>query len=266
MKRKLLALLTVLLLLAAMVTPAFADVLWEPRGNNFYESHGGTYHNRAYLANGEKGYVTVRIAPDSKSEVVNLANGTRFFVVYTWEDKDGSLWGLGYPSGQWEEEGWVELSDMALIYDYISFDEDHSHEYQKYDGSGDDLTEACSYSYPGGVHISNVKGMEGGSYTLGQGFQNLYTDENGLRWSYIGYYYGLKNFWVCIDDPMNENLGVETYLTVDQVRSASDAELVPAVAEVPDTGAFPLWAIPVVLVIVVAVVTAVIARKRRKTA
>ena len=141
MKRKLLALLTTLLLLATMVTPAFADVLWMPRGNNFFETHDCAVHNRSYLANGGDGYVTVRIAPDALTQVVNLANGTRFFVVYTWEDEDGSLWGLGYPSGQWEQEGWVHLADMALIYDYISFDEDHSHEYQKYDGSGDHVTE-----------------------------------------------------------------------------------------------------------------------------
>ena len=262
MKRKLLALLTVLLLLVTMVTPAFADVLWEPRGNSFYESHGSTYHNRTYLANGGDGYVTVRTAPDSRSEVVNLANGIWFNVVYTWEDKDGSLWGLGY-SGQWgENEGWVPLADMALIYDYVSFDEDHSHEFQPYDGSCGDLTEACTYSYPGGVYISSVKAVDGGSYTLDQGFQNLYTDENGLRWSYIGYFYGLKNFWVCIDDPMNENLGVESYLTEAQVRGI-DSPIVPPAAQVPDTGAFPLWVIPVVLVIAVAVVTAVIVRKRR---
>jgi hypothetical protein len=154
---------------------------------------------------------------------------------------------------------------MALIYDYISFEEDHGRKFQKYDGSGDGLTEAFSYSYPGGVLISHVKGMEGGAYTLAEGFQNLYTDENGLRWSYIGYYYGLKNFWVCIDDPMNENLGVETYLTEDQVRGV-DSPIVPPAAQVPDAGAFPLWVIPVVLVIAVAVVTAVIVRKRRKSA
>ena len=263
MKRKLLALLTVLLLLVTMVTPAFADLLWEPRSNSFYESHGGTYHNRAYLANGGDGYVTVRTAPDSRSEVVNLANGTRFFVVYTWEDKDGSLWGLGYPAGQGEQEGWVPLADMALIYDHISFEEDHGHEFQAYDGSGDHLTEACTYSYPGGVY----RGMQedwsgGGDFTLSDCFDILYTDENGLRWSYVRYFYGNKNFWICIDDPMNENLGVESYLTEAQVRGI-DSPIVPPAAQVPDTGAFPLWVIPVVLVIAVAVVTAVIVRKRR---
>ena len=82
MKRKLLALLTVLLLLATMITPAYADLLWEPRNNQFYETHGNTVHNRTYLTNGGDGYVTVRTAPDSRTEITNIANGTRFFVVF----------------------------------------------------------------------------------------------------------------------------------------------------------------------------------------
>ena len=263
MKRKLLALLTALLLLAAMATPAFADVLWMPRGNVSYDYD--EVLNRAFLANGGDGYVTVYTAPNSMSKVTNLANGTRFCVVYTREEKDGSLWGLGYGGVSDVAEGWVPLADMAVIYDHISFEEDHGQEFQKYDGSGDGLTEACTYSYPGGVYRSKIEGMGGDHDILSDRFDVLYTDENGLRWSYVRYFYGDKNFWVCIDDPMNENLGVETYLSEDQVRGAVNS-LVPPAANVPATGVFPLWTIPVALVIVVAVVTAVIVRKRRNTA
>lgn len=263
MKRKLLALLMALLLMVMMATPAFADVLWMPRENVSYDYD--KVLNRVFFTNGGDGYVTVYTAPGSMSKVTNLANGTRFCVVYTREEKDGSLWGLGYGGVSDVAEGWVPLADMALIYDHISFEEDHGQEFQKYDGSGDGLTEACTYSYPGGVYLSTAKTMDGGAYTLAEGFRNLYTDENGLRWSYIGYYYGLRNFWICIDDPMNQNLGVETYLTEDQVRGV-DSPIVPPAANVPATGVFPLWAVPVALVIVVAVVTAVIVRKRRNTA
>lgn len=281
MKRKLLALLTVLLLLVTMVTPAFADVLWAPRGNSFYESHSNecSYHDRSYLANGEKGYVTVRTAPDSLTEVVNLPNGTRFNVVYTWTEKDGTLWGLGYLYG--EGEGWVKLSEMAMIYDCISFKEDHGSEFEEYDGSGDDLQEACAFSYPGGVYMTKLK-QGGGSYTFAEAFKNLYTDENGLRWTFVGYYYGHIDGWVCIDDPLNENLGTETYLTVGQVRGGENLipadqpsdpdvqepqpseELIPPAENIPPAKTLPMWLIPVVLVIVVAVVTAIIVRKRRK--
>ena len=282
MKRKLLALLTAMLLVVTSVTPAFADIIWEPYGNSFYESHSDecSYHDRGYLANGEKGYVTVRTAPDSLAEVVNLANGSRFFVVHVWEDKDGTQWGVGYPSGQWDKEGWVKLSEMAMIYDYICFNEDHGSEFEEYDGSGDDLQEACAYSYPGGVYKTKLK-QGGGSYTFAEAFKNLYTDENGLRWTFVGYYYGHIDGWVCIDDPLNEDLGTETYLTVGQVRGGEtlipadqpsdpdvqepqpSEELIPPAEDIPMAKTLPMWLIPVVLVLVVAVVTAIIVRKRR---
>jgi hypothetical protein len=265
MKRKLLALLTALLLMATMITPAYADLLWEPRGNQFYESHGATVHNRTYLTNGGDGYVTVLSSPDSRKEVANIANGTRFFVVYTWTDSDDSVWGLGYQAGNWESEGWVNLADMALIYDHVSFEEDHADEFESYDGFADGLTEACAYSYPGGVYDMTVEKWGGDDFILSDCFDIVYTDENGLRWSYVGYYFGVKNFWVCIDDPMNENLGVETAQTVAQVRGEG-TQPVPPAADVPQTGGFPLWSIPVVLIIVVALVTAVIVRQRKKTA
>lgn len=284
MKRKLLALLTAMLMVVTLVTPAFADIIWEPYGDSFYDRHRNeiTYHDRGYLANGEKGYVTVRTAPDSMTEVVNLANGTRFFVVHVWEDKDGTQWGVGYPSGQWDKEGWVKLSDMAMVYDYISFNEDHSSEFKEYDGSGDHLTEAYVYSYPGGVCGSKME-QGSGDYTFVEGFQNLYTDENGLRWTFIGYYMGHRDGWVCIDEPLNENLGIDTSLSVGQVRGgetlvppAGDTsipdvqeqqpseELIPPAENIPPAKTTPMWLIPVVLVIVVAVATAVIVRKRRK--
>ena len=284
MKRKIFALLTAVILLAAMITPAFADIIWEPYGNSFYQIHSDecSYHDRAYIANGEKGYVTVKTAPDSLAEVVNLANGTRFFVVHVWEDKDGTQWGVGYPAGMFDSEGWVKLSDMAMIYDHISFNEDYSSEFAEYDGSGDHLTEVYVYSYPGGVCGSKME-QGGGSYTFAEAFNHLYTDENGLRWTFIGYYMGHRDGWVCIDDPLNENLGTETSLTVGQVRGSEalnppadpPAEETPAptveviyppAEEIPPAKTLPMWLIPAVLVIVAAVITAVIVRRRRKNA
>lgn len=293
MKRKLLALLTALLLLATMITPAFADLIWEPMGNGFYENHRDEceYVNRAFRANGAEGYVTIKKAPDSAGEIMNVNNGTTLFVNFVWTDKDGTRWGIGYPAGVFDKEGWILLSDMAMIYDYRDFEEDHGKEFQKYDGSADDLTAACAYSYPGGVYESKLEGFGGGDFTLSDCFDILYTDANGLRWSYVGYFYGHRNCWVCIDDPLNENLGIPAVLTVGQVRGGeqlnppaeeNDAPpavdtvpaptedvtevLYPPVAEVPPTSAFPLWLIPVILVVAVAVVTAIIVRKRKKTA
>lgn len=263
MKQKLLALLTAVLLLSAVVPSAFADMIWEPE-NSFYNSHREecTYHDRSYLANGGDGYVTVRTAPGTYSEAANVANGTRFFIQFLWTDKDGADWGVGYPAGEFDKMGWVPLADMARIYDYRDFEEDHAAEFQVYDGSGDEVGEALVFTYPGGTVSSTL--TESKEYMpFSESFRYLYTDENGLRWTFIGYYMGHRDGWVCVDDPMNETLGAAEDQTVSQVRGGGETLVSPA-ASIPTARSFPLWTVPVALAIAAVVVTAVIKRVRRK--
>ncbi len=290
MKRKLPVLLMLILMAALLVTPAFADVIWEP-DNSFYSRNRDdcTYHDRAYLTNGEKGYVTVETAPGSLVEVLNIANGTRFFVQFIWTDKDGSQWGVGYPAGDREHQGWVPMEQMALIYDYVSFQEDHGAEFTEYDGSVAPMEQACLYAWPGGVYSYTME-FETDYMTSNDAFQTIYTDGNGLRWAFIGYYMGHRDGWVCIDDPMNENLGVDGYLTVAQVRGESqtlvepsqppEAEptsepstlpeiyptetIYPPAEKVPQARTWLVFAIPAALILVVVVVTALIVRSRKK--
>ena len=272
MKHKLSALLLALVMAAALAAPALADVMWEPYGNSFYESHRDecTYVSRGYLANGQEGYITLRSAPDSLVEVSNLANGERLYVGMTWQAKDGSEWAVGEYSVQNEAgdrtwyTGWVPLSELALIYDYIAFEEDHGAEFQEYDGSGDKLTEVCLYSYPGGVYSYTLE--ENRDYQpFSEAFQHLYTDENGLHWTFVGYYMGRNNAWVCLDDPMNEKLGADTPRTVGQVRGTGEEIAEPA-DSVPAAKTYMIWLIPAILVAAVAVVTAVLVRKKNKKA
>ena len=270
MKRKLSVLLLAVLVLAAAALPAFADIMWEPYGNSFYESHRDDmkYVDRGYLANGEKGYVTILSSPDSLIEVGNLENGTRFNVGMTWQAKNGTEWAVGYYAFRTEKgwdsyEGWVPMSDLALIYDYQEFASDYSGEFGEYDGSGDHLTEVCLYSYPNGRYEATL--TESKSYmAFADSFTHLYTDEAGRRWTYVGYYMGRYNAWACIDDPLNENLGTDGYLSADQVRGVTD-DLIPA-KEAPEAKTWVVWAVPAALIVVLAGVTAVIIRRKRKKA
>lgn len=281
MKRKVSVLLLTLVMTAALTMPAFADVMWEPYDNSFYETHRGecSYENRSYLANGQKGYVTLRAAPDSVIEVVNIPNGTGVYIGYTWQENGGEKWAVGdyavREDGQsWKRyTGWAEWSELALIYDYIAFEEDHGAEFQKYDGSGDGLTAVCLYSYPGGTYKDTLE--EDRDYLpFSEAFQSLYTDENGLRWTFVGYYMGRQNAWACMDDPLNEKLGVDTPQTAAQVRGgASDVRdcgmeqaetLIPPAEKVPAAKTWIVWLIPAVLVVAVVVVTAVLVRKKNK--
>ena len=82
--------------------------------------------------------------------------------------------------------------------------QDQGDELEAYDGSGDILTEIMVYDYPGGpLAMEDSFQVDVEENPLSQYFEYLYTDENGLRWSKLGYYYGLRNVWVCLDDPMN---------------------------------------------------------------
>ena len=284
MKRKIMTLLLAAVTALTLSVPAFADVMWEPYGNSFYENHRGecTYVDRSFLAKGKKGYITVKTAPNSLVEVANMENGSTFRVVQTWAEDDGTQWGVGY-SGR-DIEGWVCLDELALIYDYIAFDEDHSAQFMPYDGSGDALAEVCLYSYPGGAYQYNLK--ENKDYMpFSESFKSLYTDENGLRWTFVGYYMGRNYAWACIDDPLNEKLGTDGYLTVDQVRGGGEvippveelpqegelstepsAELIPPAEKVPAARTWIVWLVPVALVLAVAVVTAVMIRRKNRRA
>ena len=50
-----------LVMLLALSAPAYADVMWEPNSNYFYDTHQDQceYENRGYYANGREGFITL---------------------------------------------------------------------------------------------------------------------------------------------------------------------------------------------------------------
>ena len=277
--KKLLALALSLCLLTALSAPAHADVIWEPYDDDFWEEHKGemVYHNRGYLANGPDGFVTLYESPEADRPVANVENGARLYVDHIWPG-DGESWGVfSHRTEEVWESAWVRMDQLALVYDHIAFQEDHGDEFREYDGSGDGLTKAFLYSYPGGVFYNFID-EDKGYMPFAEAFTHLYTDEEGLRWTYVGYYMGRRNAWVCIDDPMNEELGVSAPLTAAQVREgiapipAGDAAPEPVAGDTatvsvePESGggAFPLWAVPAGLVVLVCAGTALLVGKRRR--
>ncbi len=274
MKRKGWILPLAVLMALTLAMPAFADVMWEPYGNNFYEAHRDEcqYENRTYLANGPEGYLTLRESPQSSAEVINIVNGESVYVGYLWTDGKGDQWGVaeyGVTSDSGERtwhDGWAPLSQLALVYDHICFEEDHGDELEAYDGSGDVLTEIMVYDYPGGpLAMEDSFQVDVEENPLSQYFEYLYTDENGLRWSKLGYYYGLRNVWVCLDDPMNGELGIVQPQTAAQVRETGENQetLVPPARNVPQASNWAVWLIPVALVALAAAVTALLVRRAR---
>lgn len=283
--KKFFALAMALLLALTVTIPASADLIFEPQ-NAFYERHRNEceYVNRSYIANGKNGYIYAYPAPGALIPE-GIINGERIYISHSWVDQEDvakTEWGVT------QDGKWILMSDLALIYSWQEFEADFGEKFLEYDGSGDDIASACLYSYPGGVYSYTMEISDGGM-DFSDALRYIYADANGLRWSYIGYYMGHRNSWICLDDPLNENLGIGEYLTVGQVRSGggliapvqppvvSEMPEIPEQEEVqeseqeilyPPAEKLPvssaLWVIPVVLIIVVAVVTALIIRKRKK--
>ena len=151
--RRLFGGLFVALLAMSLAVPAAADVIWEPE-DAFYKSHAEdcTLLQRSFYTNGAAGYVNFYASPESSSVTGQMENGEKLYVYWQYED-----WGYV------EEEGWVALSDLQLIYDYLSFEEEYGDQFLPYDAetcgplldewTGDTL---ALWPYPGAAEVSYV--------------------------------------------------------------------------------------------------------------
>ena len=149
--------------------------------------------------------MTLRSAPDGVA-AAQVENGQRVNVYFLYQD-----WGYVNTASA---EGWAPLSDLSLIYDYLSFEEEHGDEILPVDKAVTDplfdaylqtgKTTLVIWSYPNAEHFSHY-------YTGDQGLELLnalkeygvftYTDEEGHLWGFCSYLYGHRNFWILLDDP-----------------------------------------------------------------
>jgi len=184
-----------------LVCPVKADLIWEPMGDAFYEEHAGEceYRVRSYTTNGPEGKVIVYKSPEDAMETAVIENGKVVSVSYTYTDANGVKWGV-YENWETGEQGWLPMDYMEVVYDHISFEEDYGELIKEQEGtlskefSGQTL---LIWDYPGAK-----KGKE---FPTGEmdmpTYHVVYVDEAGHSWGKIGYYYGCKNCWICIDVP-----------------------------------------------------------------
>lgn len=247
MKRRFLALAAALTAAVALMLPVSADVIWEPE-NRFYEAHREEceYIGRTYEFRGYEGSVPVFDAPEGK-HIGTVENGGTSNVQFVWQGEQA--WGY---VEQIDAAGWVPMDDLSLVYDSRQFMEDHDAQIQTVEPVAVDFDKVMLYEYPNGPK-RRVLEEERQYQAFSEMFTTVYTDENGLRWGYVGYYMGRLGAWACLDDPMNEDLStavVETQPSAAQLRGT------PSVTE---TGNALL--LPAVLVAAVAVVTVVLIGK-----
>ncbi len=247
MKRRFLALAAALTVAVALMLPVSADVIWTPE-NRFYEMHREEceYIGRTYEFRGYEGSVPVFDAPDGKY-LGSVENGGTSNVQFLWQGEQA--WGY---VEQVAASGWVPMDDLSLVYDSQQFMEEHADRIQTVEPTGVDEEKIVIYEYPYGPRRFTMEEYEG-YQPFEDMFAILYTDESGLRWGYVGYYMGRVEAWVCLDDPLNEDLStsvVETQPSAAQLRGTPSVEA---------SGNALL--LPAVLVFAVVVVTAALIRK-----
>ena len=209
MKKTLSFLLSVLLLLAVLAPAALADVVWEPLENDFYKEHADEFSlcRERLILNGRDGTVTVYDKPDGKS-LGTVSNGGKVNSEWIWK---GSWYMIKNPfSDDWNDMAYVRGEDVVKAYDSDSFMAEYDAQIVSSNPpakltmpEGSDAL--CLYTYPGsGVVAQKFERdwLDGTTVT----FNLLFKDEDGLTWGYIGYLYGMRDVWACLDDPTNEAL------------------------------------------------------------
>ncbi len=256
-----------LLTLFALAAPAFADVIWEPMDNSFYYKHWKQceYENRAYYANGQEGFVTFWDAPDGTMVRAQYENGEKLWVYYIY-DSSWALIEIWNRETHTETSAWAPLSDLVLVYDSLSFDEEYADRIKPYNGEfadyGGEIEAVNFYDYPGAPSIDasikaeNLLDNLTGTADQSSAISKIFVDEDGRTWGYIGYLYGVRNVWFCLDEPDGENF---------PVRAVPDPGLSPArTPSLPAAGYTPYVLVAVVVAATGGLLAVFYGKKRKK--
>lgn len=183
---------------------AGADVIVEPM-DSFYEEHAEecVHVGRAFTANGPDGKVYLYKSPELPEVVATWENGYRASIMYTYEDSRGILWGV-YDDYR-GTVGWMPMEYMELIYDSISFQKEFSEEITEQGGELDaeNLEGTIRFwKYPGSEECEVLSVDDTEDYL--PEYTGVYVDGVGNRWGHVGYYFGRKDTWICINAPSAE--------------------------------------------------------------
>ena len=208
------AMLLIIIFASAFPPAAVADVITAP-DNDFYNRNYAdcVALQRSFYANGRNGSVSLKDKPGSKNKVVEFENGAILFIMFTY-NLNGEIWGV---TEIWEtrKSGWVPMDDLLLVYDYISFDEDHQDELYTYSDVYDALQEIPDlifWTWPGSGEIHHVlesswrRGNTEHESIFLAGDKPAYKDKDGHEWVFVQYLFGRINAWICLGDPLNYDI------------------------------------------------------------
>jgi len=258
-----------------ILTPAFvafADAIINPE-LSFYGKHKDkiVYLSRGFSVNGPDGYAYVREEPGARSEKTKVNNGEEVYIEYTCL-YDGDYWGYylwNWGNDYWNS-GWIRMDELLVLYDFISFEEDHIYEFYYYTGDYAEIKEtrsAIAWSWPGsGDALGTFEDLDT------EHFYTYHAWKDGLdrEWGFFGYWYGQRNIWFCLSDPMNSDIFAFNPAPAPsawvpgtahkEITMSGDSELSDsAYEEIRESDNSMLWII-IVLVAALVIITAVLIR------
>ena len=234
---------------------AYADVIFEPE-NDFYiqNSRDCVYLGRSFTANGNDGSVPVKNEPGKEKATGTIKNGETVYVEYSCL-YDGDYWGLVRWEGSY---GWVKMEQMLVLYDYISFDEEHFEEFYQYTGNYDEIKKesaACTWAWPGSEGpLWTITDLNTDNFWVSY----AYMDQDGREWGFVTYLYGSRNIWVCLSDPLNRDMPVFNPAPEPDVWESETMHV--DIRENTPENEFPILVVVIILVITLVVGTAVLIR------
>lgn len=180
-----------------------ADLVYEPE-DSFYEQHSQEceYENRTYRANGPDGELIVYKSPENSAIQERIENGTNIYISYVYTDKNGITWGI---IDDWSQDisGWIPMEYVSEIYDNVYFMKHYAQAIiEEYgDISYIPPEENClAWAYPGAKNPTEFY-INHDNTDFYPSYYRTFTDECGHVWGLIGYYYGQRDEWICLDAP-----------------------------------------------------------------
>lgn len=212
MKKIFLFVSTVILLVALLCPAVYADVIVEPYGNTFFEAHSEecTLVDRNYTVNET---VSVFASPKDTKQLGRIAAGSIININNVYTAPDGTEWGISIMDG-YRDGVWMKMSALTVVYDFISFEEEYGHTFTEYDASKHVIPEGAIFvwTYPNSGVVAYYKSeVDSDSFSDAVKFiDKVYTDEAGISWGFVPYYYGVRNTWIAFAD-VTEMLGTAVF-------------------------------------------------------
>ena len=171
-------------------------------------------------------------SPESSAVVKRVKNGEELWIDYVYADENGISWGLcDYYSPEEHWTGWIPMDYLLLKYDETAFQEEFADRIVEETGT---LTESGAqvrfWSYPGSDYATPFA-VEG---DYAPEYFETFTDDAGRKWGHIGYHMGIRDVWVCLDDPTADYQTLYAELPPQQVthpvkdQAAEPIEIKPA--------------------------------------